>query len=107
MSQSIKQKAEAFANSIDTVSYNSHYLAQLSYRAGAEENKVEWVSVKDRLPTKEMYSEDELYFEVLTLQTGRNKPSFMKYWELKNCPFTTHWMIIPSLSITNDLKTEA
>jgi hypothetical protein len=50
-----------------------------------------WVRVEDRLPTGE---DADTYNEVLTIQIGRHRPTFMKFWEIKDCPFTKKWMTI-------------
>jgi hypothetical protein len=53
-----------------------------------------WVSVEDRLPTADdAYPK---YNEVLTIQVGRRRPTMMKWWELKHCPFTKLWMKVPT-----------
>lgn len=51
-----------------------------------------WVKVSERLPTAE---DADFYNEVLTIQVGRQRQTFMKYWELKDCPFTKAWMKVP------------
>lgn len=51
-----------------------------------------WISVEDRLPTQE---DTFIYDEVLTIQIGRARPSWMKYWEIKDCPFTKMWLGVP------------
>ena len=53
-----------------------------------------WISVTDRLPTAGDTCE-ELWDEVLTIQHGRKRPTMMKFWEIKNCPFTHHWKPLP------------
>lgn len=53
----------------------------------------EWISVKDELPTKRHVSEP-FFKEVLVSQIGKSRPVFMKYWEVKDCRFATHWMPI-------------
>jgi len=58
-----------------------------------------WISVKERTPTMEDTS-DEFYNEVLTIQVGRTRPTCMKFWEIKDCPFTKYWMVIPPLPLT-------
>lgn len=55
----------------------------------------EWIMVEDRLPT-EADTNEESYNEVQTLQIGNWRISLMKYWEVKNCPFTKFWLPIPT-----------
>ena len=54
-----------------------------------------WISVEDRYPTQEDCFDD--FYEVLTIQVGRKRPTMMKYWELKHCPFTKLWLAVPPL----------
>ncbi len=58
-------------------------------------NRQGWTRVEDGLPTENDTS-DYWYDEVMTLQVGRRRPTFMKYWEVKNCPFTKYWMPLPN-----------
>lgn len=60
----------------------------------AQQTEQPWVRVSDRLPTEDDSYDD--YNEVLTIQIGRQRPTMMKYSEIKHCPFTTHWMKLPS-----------
>ncbi len=61
-------------------------------------NRQGWTRVEDGLPTENDTS-DYWYNEVMTLQVGRRRPTFMKYWEVKNCPFTKYWMPLPKKPI--------
>jgi len=61
-------------------------------------NRQGWTMVEDGLPTENDTS-DYWYDEVMTLQVGRRRPTFMKYWEVKNCPFTKYWMPLPNKPI--------
>jgi hypothetical protein len=54
----------------------------------------EWISVKEKLPTASDTC-DYFYNKVMTLQVGRTMPTFMTFWEVKNCPFTKCWLPIP------------
>lgn len=97
---------EAYCNYIE--SFPSISVEEINTLVGAASlptNSIPgWISVEQRLPTK--YDAcDEYYNEVLTIQVGRKRPTFMKFWEIQHCPFTKWWMKITPPEPTSDNET--
>lgn len=87
----LQEKAREWAekNWSDPSDKGAINILERAYLAGAA-GAMEWVPVSERLPTIEDC--EHTFDEVLTIQLGREKPTLMKYWEIRHCPFTSHWV---------------
>lgn len=79
--------------------YDQRSAAERGYLAGAA-GAIKWVPVSERLPSLEDCN--DTFDEVLTMQIGRSKPILMNYWEIKHCPFTSHWMKLTTYPSTEE-----
>lgn len=96
MTKAEQIKAAHISKILDEANGSWKDLAEDGYDAGySQAIEDNWINVDERLPTKEDVFDE--YDEVLTIQVGRKRPTMMKYWEVKHCPFTKLWLAVPPL----------